>query len=273
MGVTMNINKLMLEITRNCDLKCEHCCRGEKEIVNMSLETMANVFKDIRYVSDILLTGGEPFIAINQLEYLAELILSGKIHVGRISIITNATVLGSRTMRVLKQLQRLVELDLRLSSDVFHMMELDRLDLLEKRKENIKILKEFFGLQTHTSMKKDDFYKTRGLLYAGRAKNISKERLAEINSMLPFNYVISKNFAPVDKVPQIVDENNISGTFYVDVYGYVIRTKNSEFILEDAEARESNINLNEMSLVDATNAFGTYCKEQRELEYAKLLSK
>lgn len=265
----MYVEKIMLEFTRNCDLICEHCCRGDKEIVNMSLDTIDNVFNGVKHVEEIFLTGGEPLIAIIQLEYLAKLISEGMISVDRVSFITNATVLSSRILKVLKTLSEHVELDIRLSSDIFHIFELERLGWLEKREENIKVLRELFGLKIHTSTDPaEDKHMTRGLIASGRAKNITPERLEEINAMLPFNYMISKNFGGLGRALRIKGPN-VVGEVYVDVNGYLVSGEYSEFKEADEEALEYGANVNAMPFRDALYQF----YELHELKKNAILNK
>lgn len=261
----MKVARLMLEITRNCNFVCEQCCRDDKQVINMSFTTMDNVFKDIEEVDVLFLTGGEVFVAINELEHLCELIESGKVKVHTVSLITNATVLGSRTLNVLKRLAIHAELDIRISYDIFHQLEAERLGLLEKRDENISILCELFGVKVHTNMESPDTKSNlRGLHLRGRAKNITKERLAEINAMLPFDYVISNNFFRQNHEHSIND-NCINGTVYVDVNGYLVSLSLEEYEAEDREAKESNIDLNKMDILNAIAAFDDYqLKKYRE---------
>lgn len=269
----MWLEKLMIEITRNCNLICEHCCRGEKEIINMSIETMDNLFKDIEFVDELLLSGGEPFIAINQIEHLAFLMETGAVKIKRLAIITNATVFCSRTLKVLKRLKSLTILDLRLSDDIFHKFELERLGLLEKRNENIKTLKSLFGLKTHTTTDpKEHRSMGRGLMAAGRAKNITQERLDEINAMLPFNYMISVNFGPTEIPLKIVD-NRVKNTVYIDVHGYIVSTESAEFNMEDEEASISNINVNDLPLMEVVLVYSEYYGEKRKKRYERFLGK
>lgn len=268
----MYVETILLEITRNCTLYCEHCCRGDKEIINVSSLTIDNIFKDIEYVDEIFLTGGEPLLAINELEYLANLIISGKIKVRTLSFITNATALCSRTLRILKSLREVVDLDIRLSSDIFHELELERLGFLDKRNENVKILKELFSIKTHTSMELDKGgFKNRGLLYAGRAKNITAERLDEINAMIPFNYIISKWFSGVVHKVKIEDDT-IYGSIYIDVNGFLVRSDREEFECEDEDEIEANININELPLRDAVIKFIEYKDRKHEEDVEKLLT-
>ena len=59
------INELLLEITRNCTLECEHCLKGDCQKFNIDDNTLNNVFKDIKSIKTLVLTGGEPLLAPN----------------------------------------------------------------------------------------------------------------------------------------------------------------------------------------------------------------
>ena len=54
----MNFEKLYLEVTRECTMRCEHCLRGENEHKSMSIETLENSLKDIKHIHTLLLSGG-----------------------------------------------------------------------------------------------------------------------------------------------------------------------------------------------------------------------
>ena len=57
-GMNMHLENLFLEVTRNCTLECEHCLRGDRQRVNMDNSVLESVFKDVKKVDRLLLTGG-----------------------------------------------------------------------------------------------------------------------------------------------------------------------------------------------------------------------
>ena len=61
----MYIKKLCLQVTRMCTLKCEHCLKGDGEEKYMPFETIANILKDVTEIDELLITGGEPLLAID----------------------------------------------------------------------------------------------------------------------------------------------------------------------------------------------------------------
>ena len=77
----MKLEKLYLEVTRMCTLECEHCLRGNREKEFMSLETIRNVFSNVKEVDTLLITGGEPLIAIKQISEIIKAIYNNNVKV------------------------------------------------------------------------------------------------------------------------------------------------------------------------------------------------
>ena len=50
----MDVEKLYLEVTRMCNLECEHCLRGNRENSYMSDETIMNALKNIKRIKKII---------------------------------------------------------------------------------------------------------------------------------------------------------------------------------------------------------------------------
>ena len=85
---------LSVEMTRRCNMKCDFCARGDaqnvtitKKIIDKTLEEMEGV-----YINGLRLSGGEPFLAENEIEYLVEEIIRRKIHINHIELFTNGTI-------------------------------------------------------------------------------------------------------------------------------------------------------------------------------------
>ena len=94
----MNIEKLNVEITRKCTLDCEHCFRGDSQKINISNETLINIFTNIKEIEQLVITGGEPLIAVKELEKMIEIIKNNNVKIDKIILITNGTVLSSRIL-------------------------------------------------------------------------------------------------------------------------------------------------------------------------------
>lgn len=275
----MILEELHLEITRNCTLYCEHCLRGDKECVSMDLNTLENVFKDVTAVDTLLLTGGEPLIAINQLEKLVEIIKSKGIRVGVIRLITNGTIMSARVLKVLKELSGLTKIDIKVSADIFHKLELERLGFVDLRNKNFKILSDYFGAKEYGAENDDvdSKYTINQMIYSiGRAKRLTPERLEEINKMVSNHYVTNDHFGlPREKGrPVFLLDDSIGGQLTIDVYGNLVGY-GLEFKEEDVEASKIKANINNMSLVDATQKYIDFIAMNRtdeEIKLSKLLS-
>lgn len=275
----MILEELHLEITRNCTLYCEHCLRGDKECVSMDLNTLENVFKDVTAVDTLLLTGGEPLIAINQLEKLVEIIKSKGIRVGVIRLITNGTIMSARVLKVLKELSGLTKIDIKVSADIFHKLELERLGFVDLRNKNFKILSDYFGAKEYGAENDDvdSKYTINQMIYSiGRAKRLTPERLEEINKMVSNHYVTNDHFGLSREKgrPVFLLDDSIGGQLTIDVYGNLVGY-GLEFKEEDVEASKIKANINNMSLVDATQKYIDFIAMNRtdeEIKLSKLLS-
>ena len=140
----LDIDNLTLEVTRFCNLECIHCLRGESENKYITSNTINNLMKNINSIHLLTITGGEPLIATNSINKLISSIKTNNIKIDNIQLITNGTILSSNTLKVLKELQSISNLHLYLSSDKFHLIELQKKELLDKYERNKKIYKELF---------------------------------------------------------------------------------------------------------------------------------
>lgn len=86
----------LIEITRKCNLKCKHCLRGEAENTTITKEMIDNFFDNIDGILILNFTGGEPLLALDEIEYAIDKIIRDKINVGGLVVITNGTILDKR---------------------------------------------------------------------------------------------------------------------------------------------------------------------------------
>lgn len=249
----MYIENLHLSLTRNCTLECEHCLRGNRQHVSMDPLILDKIFQDILEVENLLITGGEPLIAIQSLEKLAEIIRNKMVKINNIFIITNGTVLSERIIKVLTDLNIYSHLELKVSSDIFHQIELTNKNLLELRDKNYKTLCETFdyveeyGKEEHSNTK-------RLLTNKGRAQNITYERLEQINSMSKQIYIIDDTLYKVFPKTSELINNKIIGYITVDVYGNIVHYGLS-FEEEDKDSYESGLNVMTLSFKEAIREY------------------
>lgn len=267
----MYVEKLYLEITRNCTLECEHCLRGDKKNEYMSIQTIDNIFKDIKEIDKLLLTGGEPLLAINQIKEIIRLVKENKIKINSILLITNATVLNNEVLKALRELKSISDLNLLLSYDMFHYLELNRLNILDKRNENAKVFKEQFeGLEYGDFNEVSKFNGkviNQAIRRRGRATGLTKERLDEINSLSESKYVLEDD-AYTNSLYYFnsyynLYKNVFNGTYTIDVNGN-ITGYGLPFDEEDIEKNKYSSNVNEIGMYQSMLNYIEYYGELRD---------
>ncbi len=239
-------------MTRNCTLYCEHCLRGDKECINISPNVIESIFADVTGVNLLLLTGGEPLIAVNELEYLIKVIKEQKIWVNKIAISTNGTILSARVLKILKELSEISQLIIGISDDIFHMLELERLGLLELRNKNCDVLKKYFRAEEFG--KKFESGRKVPLSCVGRAQYLTRERLAEINKLACSNYVIDEGLRTMVQPKTYIDYNTVYGYVPIDVYGNIVSYGQS-YSEEDEESKRTGFNVCNNNFKKAVTVF------------------
>lgn len=244
----LNVQSLILELTRQCNLNCAHCFRGDSEKEYMPLDTIDKVFNDICRVNSFLLTGGEPLLAKKQLKRITEIIMKENINVGDIIIVTNGTVLSFDILGMLFQLSERANLELRISTDIFHDLELERQKLVETQEKNIELLKKYFKV----NYQKDKIFIIDKV---GRAMNLTDEDLNKINETESTKYIFSNDkrlntFRGQYPLPKVIEDNVVTGTLNIDVkgnitpvyYSYDDEEKNSKSNINDTKCLKLAIN-------------------------------
>lgn len=158
------VQNLMLIITSKCNFNCRHCLRGNGYTINMSKHMLDEVFKEIKYVDNLIITGGEPFIAKDELIDLLEILRKQKVSIEQFGFITNGTLYDEEIEIILDHYEEYTKsvatnccsrinpkyhgyIDL--SDDEFHQEELIKISN-NKYFENIEKLKNskyFFGVK------------------------------------------------------------------------------------------------------------------------------
>ncbi len=100
---------LIIETTRNCNLKCGHCLRGDKEDKTIKAEYMVDVIKQYEYINTITFTGGEPALNPQAINAFIDICKKYNVGVGNFYIATNGTIASDRFMRALVDLYLLCD--------------------------------------------------------------------------------------------------------------------------------------------------------------------
>ena len=68
----ISIDSLVLEITRRCNMSCEHCMRGEAQNIDMDLSIIDKIFESGAQFSNVTFTGGDPSLYPEAIKHFVE---------------------------------------------------------------------------------------------------------------------------------------------------------------------------------------------------------
>ena len=80
---------LIFEVTRRCNMACEHCLRGEAQNKDMDKETVDKVLDSVENIGILTLTGGEPTLNLELCRYIFDGIKKRNIHMEGFFVATN----------------------------------------------------------------------------------------------------------------------------------------------------------------------------------------
>ncbi len=248
----LDVSYMYLELTRRCTLQCAHCLRGDRQNIDMSEEILDNALKDVVHIHELDLGGGEPLLVPEKIESLINKIKRYGIRVDKISFTTNGTVLTPRVVELIKELQQIASLNVRLSHDKFHLLEIYIKKLVERVDQNTELLTEMLGYNP----KDKDFAMDDGTISRiGRAKLLTQEDIDAINKWLtPTQYHISYYGGPntLDVVRMYdwdKDIVQVCGSVVISATGFLTQL-DREYELED-KGPIFRINIKDKSLLSA----------------------
>ena len=84
-----NIDNLVIEITRKCNLKCRHCLRGPARNNNITQDMINKIVSKFKYIDVITFGGGEPSLFPEAIEWFNDAIQMYNVAVGNFYVVTN----------------------------------------------------------------------------------------------------------------------------------------------------------------------------------------
>ena len=105
-GQTLRFREIMFEITRRCNLQCAHCFRGDAQNMDISEEIIDKTLDQIS-CSMFAITGGEPFMAPDKLEYLVDGIIKRRMLFSGFQLVVNGTIMDERAVKSLAAINKL----------------------------------------------------------------------------------------------------------------------------------------------------------------------
>jgi len=171
---------IVIETTRRCNLSCEHCLRGEKENIDFNtkfLDIFLSKLKKIKgyefQLSNVVFSGGEPFLVPNIIRELIEIIKKYNDNELSYYIATNGTIINEDVKNfVIDYLMECVnsysDSELRcieISNDIYH-------EPLTEEQENFWKIFKMVGFRNS---------RTTSVLNEGRARNIVDKEKVEVS--------------------------------------------------------------------------------------------
>lgn len=123
---------IVIEVTRKCNLTCEHCLRGCAQNMNIKLEYIDRLFEILSQKRagciDLTLTGGEPSLNLKALKYIYTKLKSYNINLSSFYLATNGINNNNKNfISVLLDFHSLVDykeaFNIDVSDDVQHQYE------------------------------------------------------------------------------------------------------------------------------------------------------
>lgn len=169
---------LSLEVTELCNLNCRHCLAGKSCNLTMSDDVIRNVFKEVKVVEELLLTGGEVFLAYDQVKKVLKISSECGAKILNCSIVTNGCIYDERIYKLLDEYFN-DDYSIYVSNDDFHDKSIMRIYNKEGKSDNpclaprnIQDIKN--NMLQHLENPHFGGYKNLGdkLIDVGRAKNL-----------------------------------------------------------------------------------------------------
>lgn len=120
-------DQIIIEVGRLCNLRCEHCLRGEMEDKTVDIPTVKKFLKEFSRIETLTFTGGEPTLYENEIIKIIDFVMKQEIPVGNFYIASNGLIKCPKLMLKLVEFYAYIDGDyaeelsqFQLSNDEFH---------------------------------------------------------------------------------------------------------------------------------------------------------
>lgn len=83
------ISECILEVTRRCNMCCDHCLRGDAQNSDLDLAHVKKLFSHIDSIDTLTLTGGEPSLVPEIIQGIADAARENNVNIERFYMATN----------------------------------------------------------------------------------------------------------------------------------------------------------------------------------------
>ena len=204
----LETDELILEITRRCNLRCDHCCRGEAEALDMPREVIENTLDKINAIGTVTFTGGEPTLAPHVMADFLEVAREKKVQINNFYVVVNGTQAPDYFLRVVTDLFLFCDSDYDLEEQLS--LEVSNTEWHDDHQDKNAIRKLMMFKFSRKRGRLE--YKMGHLKYAGRAK---AHHLASDDNK-PSTYLVKEPLGYMD------DGYRIEGSLYISAKGDII---------------------------------------------------
>ena len=85
----ISLDQATIELTRRCNMACEHCLRGDAENMDMPTKYLEQFFSKVDYVSSLCLTGGEPSLVPEKIREVIKIAKKHNVEINSFDVTIN----------------------------------------------------------------------------------------------------------------------------------------------------------------------------------------
>ena len=123
----MYLNSVMIEVTRRCNLACEHCLRGDAQNIDMNTDHIDTLLDKVTDIGSVIFTGGEPSLRPDIIRYFVKKAIEKGTYINSFYIATNGIKIDTEFIIACVELYSLCEdkemCAVELSNDIYHASE------------------------------------------------------------------------------------------------------------------------------------------------------
>ena len=101
---------LSVELTRKCQINCKHCFKGKCQNITISKEVIEKFLKQTEAIGFLHFTGGEPTLALEEMDYFLDLLYEYRIPLFHLQIITNGYEKSEKFVQIVQDYSKMIKL-------------------------------------------------------------------------------------------------------------------------------------------------------------------
>ena len=94
---------LVIELTRRCNMACQHCLRGCAQAIDINKELIRKALDPFERINMLTLTGGEPSLVPKLISYTITYVIERGIELGSFYVVTNGKVYSPSMIHTLRR--------------------------------------------------------------------------------------------------------------------------------------------------------------------------